>query len=381
MKRVYWRPRAVSRTALVLIGIVSLVGLLLVEFWKVNADRPYADEKLAASKLADRAMRYVKGMRQQIGPPIDISTDPTESGIVGLPMSSVTSVSGVLSAKRTSINPNFSAVIVDMLKRAGVDRGDTVAVGVSGSFPALNICTFAACETLEVKYVSIASASASQWGANVPDLLWIDMERVLAEEGIFTNRSVAASMGGEEDRGLGLSDEGLAAVRAGIERNGLDFLDPPTFEDNVAKRMDIYRQGAQGQPIKCYINIGGGAVSVGRSRGKHMLKPGLNQRPTLRLGEIDGVMQEYLTQGVPVIHLVQVVDLAERYGLPIEPLSFPEVGEANVFKGIDYNKFLVAAVLAIILGCLYGFIRSDIGFRLLSGPKSKVKDARPEPMV
>jgi poly-gamma-glutamate system protein len=252
---------------------------------------------------------------------------------------------------------------------------------VSGSFPALNICTFAACETLKLKYVSIASASASQWGANVPDLLWIDMERVLNEEGIFTTRSVASSIGGEEDRGLGLSDEGRKAVLAGIARNGLELIDPPTFEENVAKRLDLYRRGAQGQPVKCYINVGGGAVSVGRAVGKKMFKPGLNVLPPLRVGEIDGVMHDYITQGVPVIHLVQIVDIAERYGLPVEPLSFPEVGEANVFEGVDYNKPLVAAVLAVIVGCLYGFIRSDIGFRLLNASKSKAKDGRPEPMV
>ena len=42
-------------------------------------------------------------------------------------------------------------------------KGDAVAIGYSGSFPALNICVMAAVETLQLEPIGIASASASQW--------------------------------------------------------------------------------------------------------------------------------------------------------------------------------------------------------------------------
>ena len=41
-----------------------------------------------------------------------------------------------------------------MLKEAGVQEGDVVAVGLSGSFPALNICTYAACDVLVLPSVN-----------------------------------------------------------------------------------------------------------------------------------------------------------------------------------------------------------------------------------
>ena len=47
MKKIYWRPRAVSRPALLLIALVSLAGLSLVERYKVRSQQPYfADEAL-----------------------------------------------------------------------------------------------------------------------------------------------------------------------------------------------------------------------------------------------------------------------------------------------------------------------------------------------
>lgn len=400
MKKVYWRPRSVSRTGLILIAAVALAGLLIVEQFKSLQERPYYDTKLAAAELAQQAMDAIKEARIETGPPIDAEVDPAETGLVGLLTSPVTSVSGVLPAKQTSANPNFAAVIVDMLKEAGVKDGDVVALGVSGSFPALNACAYAACEAMEIKPIVIASAAASGWGGNVPDLLWIDMERICFEKGVFTTRSIAASPGGYEDQGLGLTDEGQEIVRGAItDRNGLKLIDIEDFDKNVAKRIDMYRKAAKGRPIKCYINIGGGATSVGRTIGKKMFRPGLNLRSPTRIDQVNGVMPTLITEGVPCIHLVHIMDIAERYGLPLPIESLPaikseeaeqmtqltpfniEVGQAGVFEGIDYNRPLTVIVLVLVLGSLYAFIRTDIGFRLLRGGARKRSDSYPEPMV
>jgi hypothetical protein len=423
MKKIYWRPRAVSRPALILIALISLSGLVVVERWKVRNQEPYFAEKTAAAKLAQDAFAVIKAARLEVGPPIDRFVDPSESGLIGLPMSPATSVWGEAAAKQTSVNPNFAAVMVDMLKEAGVEEGDVVAIGVSGSFPALNICTYAACETLKCKAIVISGASASQWGANVPALLWPDMERLLRrrgirepilnedgepkldadgkptyrEQGLFSIKSVACSIGGNQDRGEGLNEEGLKLVMASIQRNGLTPFRadaPPIsaegdvvankqadFTANVDERMRLYQEAAEGQPIKAYINVGGGTVSVGKSVGKAMFKPGVNRRPPRHVREIDGVMPRFINQNVPVIHVVHVNTLAYNYSLPLEPATAPPLGEGGVFYGIDYSKPLVLGVLAFILLSLYGFIRSDVGFRLLRASQRSRKDSPPEPMV
>lgn len=381
MKRIYWRPRAVSRTALVLIAVISLSGFLLVENLPVNRQRPHYEEKLAAAERAAEAFEMIYNARLSLGPDVDVVTDPAQSGLIGIAMSPVTSVSGEITAKQTSANPNFAAVLVDMLKRAGVNEGDVVAVGLSGSFPALNVCALAALETLKAKPVVISSVSASQWGANVPELTWIDMERILAEEDVISTRSVACTIGGYEDRGLGLSDEGLELVQKAIDRNGVPLLDALTFEESIARRLELYREKAGRKPIKAYVNVGGGAVSIGRTAGKKLFSPGLNQRPPGRIAQIDGVAPRLINEGIPVVHIIQIVDLAERYGLPVAPTVMPEVGEGAIYSGLDYNYWLVTIVLVVILVSLYGFIRSDIGFRLLKLGTPKKQEGHPEPMV
>ncbi len=420
MKKIYWRPRAVSRPALILITLISLAGMTVVEHYKVESQQPYFEEKTAAANLAQEAFTIVKAARQKLGPPISRIDDPTDSGLIGVPMSPVTSVRGEVSAKQTSANPNFAAMIVEMLKDIDVREGDVVAVGMSGSFPALNICTYAACETLKVQPLVISSASASQWGANVPALLWPDMERLLRRKiaivdenndpvlddagkptfrpALFSFKSIACSLGGIQDRAVGLHPEGLALVKNAIQKNGLVPFrtDAPPISDegdvfanmrtdfiaNIEERMQLYDDHRKGKPIKAYINVGGGTVSVGKSVGKLMFRPGVNTRPPRHVREIDGVMPRFINQGVPVLHLVHINALADRYSLPLEPVSRPSVGEGGVFRGIDYSKPLVIGVLTFIILALYSFIRSDVGFRLLrASQRAKKSDSQPEPMV
>ncbi|TWT78167.1 hypothetical protein Pla123a_09570 [Posidoniimonas polymericola] len=390
MKKVYWRPRTVSRTALLLIAMLAVASLVVSEFTKSVQERPYGDVKLAAAQTAQKAFDVIKEARIEAGPPIDSEHDPLDTGVIGLPNSVITSVHGVLPAKQVSVNPNFAAVIVELLKEAGAKEGDVVALGLSGSFPALNTCSIVACETLGLEPLIISSASASEWGANVPHLMWIDMERILNEKEIIHSRSLAVSPGGMEDEGPA-TREGMEAVREGVDRNGLKFIEGKTLEEHVKKRREIYREALAGRPIKVYINVGGGATSVGTHIGKDLFNPGLNLVAPPRAERIPGVMPQLAMEGVPCIHLVNIVNLAARFGL-LESLEEPNEqgdefkqlrtpGEAGIFEGIEYSKPIVAASLASIVAALWGFIRTDIGFRLLRGGASRKAAGPPEPMV
>ncbi len=381
MKKVYWRPKTVSRAALLLVAGMALAGLTAVEKFQIRTQQSYYQEKLAAAQLASEAMDFLKAQRLQNGPPIDPVSDPTESGLIGLAMTPVTSDPGVLSSKQTSVNPNFAAVIVEMLKQALVRKGDTVAVGSSGSFPALNVCVYSALQTLELKPVIISSAAASQWGANLPDFLWLDMERLLHESHKFEFRSVAASVGGVEDRALGMSEDGRQLLKAGIERNGLEMINPKTFAESITRRMAIYHQQAKASPIKAYINVGGGTISVGTRVGKRMFDPGLNLHAPPSAKMIESVMNSFANEGVPVIHLVQIEHLAAHYGLPVQPTTMPPVGEGKVFFRAEYNLWLAGGVLAAILLSLYGFIRSELGYFLLQGSQRAKDKVSHEPMI
>ncbi len=381
MKRIYWRPQKISRIELGFIALVSVALLVAVDAFKVTEVQPWHEEKLAAARLAHQAMQVVRDERERIGFEIDPSTDPLGTGLIGTAMSEVTTNTGHLASKQTTLNPNFAAVIVHYLRKAGIQQGDTVAVGCSGSFPALNIAVFAALEVLKVQPVVIASASGSQWGANDPRLMWLDMERTLYEKHVFSFRSVAASRGGIDDRALGISRDGRQKLDQVIERNGIPAIKPKDYAQSVEERMAVYRDHMGTGGIKAYINVGGGTTSVGTRVGKEMFHPGLNRTPPTGLREIDSVMSRFIHDGVPVIHLIKVAELAKRFGLPIQPQTMPRVGDGEVFLRRTANRWLAGASVVLIFALLYGFIRLDLGFRMLKGLGRSEGRAPPERMV
>lgn len=352
MKALYWRPIGASRRGLLLVAVVALGLLFGVERFRVRTRKPHHAEKVRAAEIALHAFQVLKDERVRRGEPIDPASDPAESGIIGRLVSPITTGTGIAAAKQTSINPNFAAVVVELLERAGVRRGHAVAVGLSGSFPALNVATLAAIASLGARPLAISSVGASEWGANLPELTWLDMERALVERGVLEHRSVAVSAGGVDDRALGLSPEGRDAIERAIARSGLRRLEPRDVADSIEKRMAIYREAAGDAPLRAFVNVGGGTSTVGTRLGKELFKPGLN-RSLPHGGPPDSVMARFVADGVPVVHLSRVEYLARKYGLPVRPRSIPKIGEGTVFVELVQSRTLAGAAFAVLLGLLY----------------------------
>ena len=383
MKKLYWRPGKVSRSVLLVVSALSLVGVVAVDRLRTRREQPHHDDKLAAARLALRGLQAIKAERISLGLPLNSDVDPGQTGLIGLPMTAVTSNTGHLDAKQTSVNPNFAAVILHMLKRARVKPGQQVALGVSGSFPALNVAAYAAVRQLGLKPVIVASASGSQFGANLPGLTWIEMEAALQRRGVFPYRAVAASLGGIHDRAVGMSDEGKKTLQDAIHKAGLRLIQPASLADSVDQRMKIFADaaGAAGS-YAAYINVGGGTASVGTSLGKHLFRPGLNRAAPRGSGVPDSVMLRFARQGVPVIHLTSIDKLARRYGLTLQPRVMPKAGEGQVFYRQEYNRWLASGVLLTILVVLFAFVRSDWGARLFRVERAQKDDgAKPQQMV
>lgn len=383
MRKLYWRPPGVSRSALVLVGLTALIALVLVEAFQVRRKQPFYEEKLAAARLARLAMQVIKAEKEERGLRIDPDADPAGTGMIGAPLTPITSNTGYLNAKRTSANPNFAAVIVELLGQANIPRGSLVAVGVSGSFPALNVATFAALHEMKLKPIVIASVAASEWGANQVDFTWLDMEKTLFEKKVFDVRSIAASRGGIDDRGFGLSPRGRSLLDETIARAGVRAIDSGSVENAIDQRMEIYDEHAQSRPIRAYINIGGGSASVGTHVGRKQLAPGLNRTRPRGVKLVDSVMLRFLDRDVPVIHITSIVPLAKTYGLTVEPTSMPHVGEGSVYTKAEYNRWLTGTGILAILGTMFAFIRWDVGLRLLGQARAgKARaQAQPEQMI
>jgi len=391
MKGIYWRPKYVSRYVLVLVALMALGSVVAVETFKQRKEQRNFSAKLRAARHMSSAMVEVKKFRLQhklTGQdgrdgaerfPIDKENDPTGSGLIGFPLSPITSNTGYLLSKQATINPNFAAVAAHLLKRAGVEKGDVVAVGFSGSFPALNLAVLSACEVLGLEPIIITSAAASEWGANIPGLSWLETENHLYKLRIVRHKTIAASIGGVEDKGYGMPPDGIKELKRVIEQLGIVFLDAET-EDTLERRMEIYDHAAAGRPYKAYINVGGGTISVGSEHGKKMFLPGLNRRLPPEAADIDSIMVRFAQQDVPVIHFTQVRDLARMYELPIPPTEAQQVGKGTIFYKVEYNLTLAAILLGVLLVAVYLLVRQNLMARFTGNPK---KDAAgpPEPMV
>lgn len=375
MQKIYWRPAQISRWVHILVAVLAVAILLLAERFQAVRVQPHFEEKLEAASRMRSGLEILRVQRVRNVAPVDREVDPADSGIIGQANSSTTTSTGSLAAKRTTANPNWAAVVVDLLLDAGVREGDLLAVGVSGSFPALNLAALAAADVLGLDVVTIAGVGASSFGANLPEFSWLDMERLLVQSQILPRPSVAASLGGTQDRALGLPSAGRRHLRAAIERNQVAFIDAQDPETSIERRMDLYREIAAGRRYAAYVNVGGSLASIGPKSVKRLYRPGLNRRPDPRGLGVDSVMMRFLRDGVPVINLSKVVALAERYGLPVEPTGLPPVGSGLVFEKREHSRVLLAGLLLFLLFALYGLLKLEFGARItaLGGRRRKLE--------
>lgn len=380
MKKLYYRPQKISSWSLVFLATCSIIVVVAIR--SVPARWPSLEKMagaamqipdlqermLDASERAEVAFDAIHCRRVQLGHPMLDIHDPADTGMVGPSMSLVTSLPGHLEAKQTSVNPNFAAVAMRLLVDAGVRPGDKIAIGCTGSFPALNIAVYSAAESLECQPVIISSAASSQFGANSPDMMWPDMEKVLYEDGVISLRSLAISRGGFQDRAAGMSDDTRTILEASIQRSGLPLMDSVDDQDAIERRMLTYAQAVEDDTYAVYINVGGGDASVGGTVGNDTLGEGII-RPTSafspsrllgasQVGTVvtadgepspnDCVAARFLASGVPVINMINAVKLAKQYGLPVASTGIIHAGEGGVYAVADIRRILAVVGIALI---------------------------------
>lgn len=390
MRGMYWKPEGASQVQRAIVAALAIVGLVAVEVFPSEEKQPYYAEKMLAARKAAEAFQVIHQVSERKGLPLRLKTDPAGSRLIGEVLTPMTSGSGSLVSKQTTVNPNFAAIVVQWLKDLNIKQGDVVAVGLSGSFPAVNIAVYAALHELGIDPVVISSTAASQWGANNPSLTWLDMEAALRNNEVFPFKSVAASLGGVGDDAIGLSDRGRRMLQRAIKRNNVPFLGQserseetesqqasegeegaaPSLtlvdEDLVQERMRVYYEAAGDRQIKAYINVGGGTVSVGTKVGKRKFSPGVNTRPPKVVEDLPpSVLGAFIDVGVPGIHLTSMINIAADYGLEVAPRTTPEVGTGGVFEKREPNRWLAGIVLAVLLIALFIIARAPWGTRML----------------
>ncbi len=356
--------RRVVTVHVYLAALLSLVYLLLGHH--LSGPPPSTRREMAeASRLMARATGVIRHCRESKGLPIDAETDPNRTGLIGSETSPITTTTGHLGAKRTSTNPEFAALTALLLRQAGVKKGDAVAVGASASFPALILATLAAARAVGAEPLLIVSLGASEWGANIPGFTWADMEDCLRTSGVLDVRPVALALGGDEDAGRDMEPAGRDLLVSLVRGRGEPFVEETGLEANVDRRLRLYDQARGGRATAAFVNIGGSWANMGTNAEVLKLRPGLARDVFIPPPGERGVLQAMAARNVPVIHLLNVKGLTERYGLPWDPRPLPPPGRpdfAAPAAGSEAREIAVSAgfVLIVLLIAAAGSRRSRL---------------------
>jgi hypothetical protein len=180
------------------------------------------------------------------------------------------------------------------------------------------LAVVAACQALEAEVVAISSVTASSWGANQAGFTW--------------PRWSAAGARGRDSAGVALCRRARRS-RAGSEptagrwpnKSSIEQLPtgacaaPAPFSASIEQRSTCARSVAGSRPVVLYVNVGGTEASLGESATVLHLRSGFIPGVPFDFSPSRGLMARFAERGVPVLTLLNVRDLAVRWGVPLAP--------------------------------------------------------------
>lgn len=345
-----YRPSLKSGRSLIVLFVLSVILFYIAQSSYIHVKSDNYELKVAASKLMQAAMDSLKTEMANRQLEIDPIDDPLQTGLIGTRLSAITTDRGLLSEKRAAVNPNLAAVFVEELSKLGANPGDVVAVGLTGSNPAVNLALYAAMHAMQLEPKIIVALSSASYGANRPELTWLDIESILAQKKLIDFKSSYASFGGKEDMGIGLSDNGITILRDAMSRNAIPLLIGSNLQDNVDIRMAAYEQLLpEGKRYHLFINIGSGLANVGSEPNANLIPEGVNNKLAEREYEKEGVMMKMAKKNVTIFHFRRILRWAKRYDLPTMLETMPKVGEGKMFSSLIHNQTINIICLAVLL--------------------------------
>lgn len=336
--------------------IITLLSILFIQYFLKNQNleikSKYFNDMLKASKKMKILSEEIKKEKLARGIKIDQNIDRNMTGLIGVEWSEISTTLGNEVSKRTTTNTDFAALIVKKFKELNLKSGDKVAVNMSGSFPALNIALISALDTLNLEGIIVNSVGSSNYGANIKNFTYLDMENFLYNRGLIKNRTRAYSFGGIDDIGKEFSEETKNLIRNKNKNYNLKFFYNPNLEENINQRYKFYTQNNK---IKAFVNIGGNILSFGKSYDEV-------ENSDVILGKNlkikDGLVGKFYNSQIPVLHFLNIKGIAFKNNIKIDSSQKEIIGKTDIYynkvSNLYYNILIVIIFLLFILYNIYG---------------------------
>ena len=350
-----FRPQIQKTSTLFFIALFNLVLVFLAVNSETKVKKIGYDDKIIASELMEQLIFEInKNFRIEKS-----KLDLYNSGLIGLQNSPITTIqdndSLMFKSKLLTTHPNFAAVIVEFFYDAEISSGDTIAVSMTGSFPGANLALLSVCETMNITPMIMSSAGSSAWGANRVDLSWPIIESYLFDNNFLKNRSIVYSMGGDNDNGDNLSDKGIEILESSIPNN-VNFINEFSLIDNISKKINFF--DSKSSNYSMYVNIGGGASSLGNGLDKDSLQVGLINFLDIQdisLNEFkNSISYNFLTEkSIPMLNIKNIIKLVPQDYISDLMTGNMKVGGGSLFYKYDpYNPFVISVCLLLSIALI-----------------------------
>ncbi len=290
-----------------------LTATVLVQLFLSSSNANLDRKEIEAGQLAVEWFKIIEKTKIKKGIPFEQWKNIKYGALLGKDYSNITTTLGSLEAKQTALNPRFASLVYRWLKKSNIDSTKTVGVIISGSFPSLAISTLAAIRVINAKTVLISSIGASTYGANESQATWIDYESWLRSKAGVPFSSSILTIGGENEIGEGMLEEGIEELKLAAERNSMSLYYPTSLQESIEMKTRYLLE----KNISLLINIGGNQAALGACRHSSVLPNGIWKNYSICNHHEKGILLRIYEKGIPVIHLINVRDLAAKNMLVI----------------------------------------------------------------
>tara|TARA_B000000532_G_scaffold226464_1_gene204769 strand:- start:1619 stop:2989 length:1371 start_codon:yes stop_codon:yes gene_type:complete len=366
-----FRPSIQKTRILVFLALINIIVYYFVSSSVVTFRASDYELKIASAEKMENALNVLKKYGRKY--PF-LSRDPFDTRLVFLntETSPLLTDIGKYEAKSTVLKPNFSALIIDQFSKSGLNKGDTIAVSMTGSMPGANIAVLMACEAMELEYILISSLGASSWGATDMNLSWPKMEKILYDNNLISKVSDKFTYGGGADylkRGTRYRKiYGGESKRVSIDSLMISLYPNKTMDDlfilhglsndevlndstgtilktSINQRISFYEKSCSDGSLSCfdaYVNVGGGVASFGY-KGKNKLKDNFGYVKANDVLDIlpsfekrNSVMAKFAESNIPLINITEIEKLIK--GTDIGYFNSPIIAELDQIGNGKWDK-------------------------------------------